>query len=318
MILANQAHAALAAWRDRLTALAVAIVACAALKGWLASRTYFEAAIILAGAGAGVGFTAERLISARLRFHAFDGAFAEDAARQGPRLRYMGLWHLAALAAIGALAIVARPTLGLVALPGYLAGALAGYAGDVLFEPRRLGRGAPIVRAAGARLRQPAAGALAALAVLALLLATRGMEPGDRLAIAGVLGAVAGLLLTTLDDAAIRYLTVSGRGSWAIVGIHSRSVLIFAPIAILACLASSAPAAAGVIGAVAALCWMLMALRILAYRLYTKRLAETIVTAVAGLIGVTAVAAPFLAPLVLAAALWQLHRRSAGRTWLLA
>ena len=61
-----------------------------------------------------------------------------------------------------------------------------------------------------------------------------------------------------------------------------------------------------------------LALRILAYRLHAKRFADLLVSICAGLLMVVAYSMPVLLPFLALAILWQLQRRAAARTWLLA
>ena len=63
---------------------------------------------------------------------------------------------------------------------------------------------------------------------------------------------------------------------------------------------------------------LLLALRILAYRLHAKRFADLLVSICAGLLMVVAYSMPVLLPFLALAILWQLQRRAAARTWLLA
>lgn len=166
-------------------------------------------------------------------------------------------------------------------------------------------------------MRRPTAGIFAAVSVLVILMAARDWDPAPRSVLAGIVTAVAVQCLLSLDDAVIRFMTISGYRAWSIAGLQSRGALIFLAITAPTCLIASDPLVAGMACAVVAGGIVLMTARIFAYRVHAKRTADMIVGTYFGAVCTAGFAIPPLLPFIVAAMIWHLHRRSSARTWLL-
>lgn len=315
----NATGATFAAWRDRWLAATLALFALASTRSWALDQSWRVAAWAGLGAGIVIGVTAGRLIAARLAFHGADGVLAAEALRPSARRRYRAAWHLVALTAVTIVTLVARPTLTIVAIPGYLLGALAGHCvAGLAFA--RLTAGQPAAgRAIRAWVRRPRAGiAAATILLVSLPLLARSLGAGALPAATGVQAAALALALTSVDDGIVRYLTGAGWSTWRVVAYHARGTSLFAGIATPVCGLALGPYAAGVIAAATCAMLLLMALRIMAYRLYPRRAADLVVSILTAILILVAVAMTIFLPLVAIAILWRLDRRAAAATWRIA
>ena len=315
----NAARATFSGWHDRLIAATILLFALAAARSWLLDRAWPIAAWTAFGASVFLGLTAGRLIAVRLAFHAFDGPLAADALRPALRGHYLIAWFAIGLTLLAIFTAIARPSLLIAILPGYLIGAFVGHVTGSLsiagFGAAKAGF--------GRRLRswiQRAGAGIAAAAIFLLSLAfTAQYLRGDALVVvAGIEAALSGLALTIVDDSSIRFQTIVGRGAWRIIGRQARGAMLFVGIATPVCAFAFGPTLAAVVAATLIGVLLLMVLRTLAYRIHGKGFADFIVSILTGLLILTAFSMPILLPIVGIAILWQLQRRSAARTWLLA
>jgi hypothetical protein len=319
MIVVNAVRSVFASWTNRLIALTLMVGVLVAFRSALTDRPFMLAALVVSAVAAAIGASAARLIARRLDFHASDGLLAADALARSPRRNYGLSLHALTGGGVVLGALAVRPSTILAALVGYLAGAVCGHLARRVMEvfARDGSRGAARFRPLAAFLRTPLAGALAAAPVIVTLLLVRSLEPGPVAAFAGVSGGIAALCLSGLDDGAIRFMTLSGYRAGRIIGRCARALLVFLALTVPAGLALSRPLTALIVGGVVLAALLLMTARILAYRVYARRTADLLVSigAVAGC--AAGVVMPILAPLVVIAILWRLHRRSVAATWIL-
>jgi len=317
MIVVNELRRAFSSWSDRLIAASVVLIALATLHASLADRPWLVAASAVAGLSAIAGASAARLLHRRLAFHTDEGALADAALDPRARRRYLVAFHALGLGVLGVATLAARPSLLALGLAAYLAGAALGHLASLAAGGLALRR--PTAgRAMRAQLRRPIAGALAAIGLLLLVLALRGLDTPPRTALVGAATVIAVLGMTSLDDSAIRFMTLSGYRAPRILGLAARGPLAFLAIGLPALLAAANPLLAGIVTLVTLAGLALMAARILAYRSHGKRAADTLVGICAAAACLTGLAAPMLLPIVMIAIFWHLSRRSAPATWLLA
>jgi hypothetical protein len=315
----NAARATFSGWHDRLIAATMLLFALAAARSWLLDHAWRVAAWTALGAGVLIGLTAGRQIATRLAYHAFDGPLAADALCPVTRRRYLITWYAIGLTLLAIITVIARPSLLIASLPGYLIGAFVGYVTGN-FSIAGFGAGkAGFGRVLRSWIQRPGAGTVAAaILLLSLAFMTQYLQ-GDALdVVAGLETAILGLALTIIDDSSVRFQTITGRGAWRIIGRQARGAMLFAGIAAPVCAFASGPTLAVVVAATSIATLLLMVMRTLAYRIHGKRYADFIVSILTGLLVLTAFSMPIVLPFVGIAILWQLQRRSAARTWLLA
>lgn len=318
LIASNTIRATFASWHDRAIAAIMLVAALAVVRSWFADRPWTIAAWAALVAGTMIGIGTGRLVATRLAFHAFDGVLAADALRAQTRRRYMTAWHCVGIAMLVALTLIARPSLLVVSLPAYLAGALiAGLTGGFVMPKRIAGttRSGWTLRAWSYR---PIAGMTAAMALLLSLLPARSLGTNALMAVVGIGTTLLALMLISVDDAVVRFMTVAGHGSRRVVSFHSKGVATFLVVAGLGCWLMLGPVAAGIVAVTGAAMLLLLTSRILAYRLYGKRFADLLVSILTGLLMLVAYSMPVALPVIVLAILWQLQRRGRTRTWLLA
>ncbi|MGV3710242.1 MAG: hypothetical protein ACO1Q7_15520 [Gemmatimonas sp.] len=316
MIVANALRFSLSSWSDRLFAPALVVIGLFAIRSALADRPFIFAATAVASIATAAGAGAARLIERRVVFHCQDGVVAAHALAQGARLRYALPIHALVSAILTVCALIGRPAAALLAPVGYLIGAGLGHVvcRQALADTSRR----PIVslRVINRQLQRPIAGACAAALVVLPQLLLPSVEPNAIATTVGILSAVVALLLTMLEYDVIRFMTESGYSSGRIIGIHARPVVIFCCVAVVVSLTiSDTLVAIGILGvALAAL--ILLRVRILAYSVHPKRIADTLVS-VCGIICFAVITMPMLLPVVAIAIIWKLHRSAASATWLL-
>lgn len=315
----NAAKATFSGWHDRLIAATMPLFALAAARSWLLDRAWPIAAWTALGAGVMIGLTAGRLIAVRLAFHAFDGPLAADALRPVLRRRYLIAWCAIGLTLLAIFTVVARPSLLVASLPGYLIGTFVGHVTGS-FSIAGFGAGkAGLGRILRSWIQRPGAGIVAAaMLLLSLAFAAQYLRDDALVVVAGIETALSGLALTIVDDGSVRFQTIIGRGAWRIMGRQARGAMLFVGIAAPACALAFGHALAAVVAATSIGALLLMVLRTLAYRIHGKGFADFIVSILTGLLILTAFSMPIVLPFVGIAILWQLQRRSAARTWLLA
>ncbi len=318
LILLNTIRATFASWYDRVIAAFTLVAAFAAVHAWFVDHPWMIAAWTALIAGVVIGSGAGRLVGTRLAFHAFDGLLATDALHPQTRRRYMTAWHGVGLALLAVTTLIARPSLLVVSVPGYLAGVMiAGLTGGVRMPQQLAGTARP-----GWTLRawshRPIAGVSAATILFLLLLPARTLGTNAQMAVVGIATLLLALTLTSVDDAIVRFMTVTGHGSRRIFVHHGKGIATFLAVSAPGCWIISGPVAAGIAAAACVVMLLLLTLRILAYRLHTKRLADFLVSILAGLLMLVAYSMPVAFPVLALAIFWQLHRRGRTKTWLLA
>lgn len=318
LIAANSAKAIFNRWLDRMILSVFALGGLAVIRSWLLDRLWTTAALAVLAASLAVGIGVGRMVEARLAFHAFDGVLAAEALHPPTSSRYRAAWHGIGLVVLTAIALIARPSLVMIAVGGYAAGLLAAELLRRLSMPWSLaGRRRP-VWVFRRWLHLPGTGAVAAMALLLSLLPAHGLAANILMAFVGTAALLLTFALTIVDDSVVRFQTIAGHGSWRIIGSSARGVAAFALVAIPGCWLVNGPAVAGVVAAVIGAALLFMILRILAYRLHTKRFADLVLSFVVGLMLLIAYAIPVAVPVVGVMVFWQLHRRGTAKVWLLA
>lgn len=318
LIASNTIRATFAGWHDRAITAFMLLVVLAVAHAWFTDRPWRVAAWTALGAGTLIGIGAGRFVGARLAFHAFDGLLAADALHPQMRKRYMAAWHGIGMALLAVVSLIVRPSLLVVSVPAYLAGVLiAGLTGDVRMPKRIVGLARP-----GWTLRawshRPIAGVAAATVLLVLLLPARTLGTNALMAVVGIGTVLLALILTSADDAIVRFMTIAGHGSRRIFVHHGKGIATFLAVSVPGCWIMLGPVAAGIAAAACVATLLLLALRVLAYRLHTKRFADFLVSILAGLLMLVAYSMPVALPVITLALFWQLHRRGRTKTWLLA
>lgn len=318
LIASNTIRATFAGWHDRAIAALMLLAALAFVHAWFVDRPWVVAAWTALAVGGMIGIGAEHLVRTRLAFHAFDGLLAADALHSHTRLRYMTAWHGVGLALLAMATLIARPSLLVISVPAYLVGVLiAGLTGGVRMPKRIVGTARPVwtLRAWSHR---PIAGVAAAAVLLLLLLPARTLGLNALMAVVGIATVLFTLMLTSVDNAIVRFMTVAGHGSRHIIVRHAKGMVSFLAIAVPGCWAWFGPIAGGIVAASGGAMLLLLTLRVLAYRLHTKRFADFLVSIFAGLLMLVAYSMPVALPVLAIAMLWQLQRRGQAKTWLLA
>jgi len=318
LILLNTIRATFAGWHDRVIAAFMLVAAFAAVHAWFVDHPWMIAAWTALAAGVVIGSGAGRLVRTRLACRACDGLLATDALHPQTRRRYMTAWHGVGLALLAVTTLIVRPSLLVVSVPGYLAGVMiAGLTGGVRMPKRIAGTARP-----GWTLRawshRPIAGLAAATVLLLLLLPARTLGTNALMAVVGIATLVIALTLTSVDDAIVRFMTVAGHGSAHIIFHYGKGVATFLAVSVPGCWFIFGLVAAGIAAASCVAILLLLTLRVLAYRLHTKRFADVLVSILAGLLMLVAYSMPVALPMLALAMLWQLRRRGWTKAWLLA
>lgn len=313
----NTARANFAGWNDRLIAGAVLFLALAVVHAWAGDQPWKTAAWAACGVGVVAGIGASRILAARIAFHSFDGLLAADAVQPSLCRRYSVAWHGIGIATLAAVTLIARPSLIIVSAPAYIAGVLvAGGAGRLAV--RRMAARPALGRTIRRWLHRPRAGVAAAAILLLTLVPAQALETKGQLAVIGIEAVLLALALTVVEQDIVRFRSGSGHGPWRIVLGYSLALLLFAGIAVPVCWLVMGPAAASIVLAASAAMLLLLAMRVLAYCAHGKRFADILVSMLIGLLALTAYSMIVLLPFVAIAVLWQLQRRAAAKTWLLA
>lgn len=314
----NTVRATFAGWHDRLIAATVLLVALAVLRAKLADLSWETAAWVVLVAGVVVGIGAARIVEARLEFHAFDGLLPAEALRPSTRRPYAVAWHVVGIALLAAVTLVARPLLLIVSVAAYLAGVLAARLTDGFGVPGIMAGKSRSTWTTRAWLHQPGAGAAAATILLLSLLPASKLGADALVAIVGIETVLLALPLTIIDDGVVRFMAMAGHGSLRIVLHHGRGMALYVAVTTPVCWLALGSVAAGLVATISIAMLLLMTLRILAYRLHGRRIANFIVSILAALHLLVAYSMPIAAPFVAIAILWRLQRRGSAKTWLLA
>lgn len=305
-------------WHDRAIAALLLLPALAAAHGWIVASPWRTAAWIAAAVSTVIGIGVGHLVAKRLAFHAFDGLLAADALLSGTRRRYKAVLYGVGLALPSAGVLMGRPSLLIISVPAYLIGVLAAALGGNFMATKRL-TGTPHAMwtfRAWSRRRVAALSAAATLLLSLFLASSTG--PQSQVAVAGFGTFLLTMVLTSVDDAVVRFMTLAGHGSWRVVAYHGRGAASFLAIAVPGCWALAGMIAAAVVVSTASAMLLLLTLRIFTYQLHTRRFADTLVSILAGTLVLVAYSMPLALPILAAAILWQLRRRVQAKTWLLA
>jgi hypothetical protein len=315
-IAVNTAKANFTGWNDRLIAGAMLLLALVFVRAWAGDQSWKVAAWAACAVGAGAGIWASRLLAARIAFHRFDGLLAADAVQAALSRRYLLAWHGIAIAALATVTLVARPSLLIVSVPAYIAGALLAGVTDRL-ATRRIAARPALGRSVRRLLHRPGAGAVAAVILCLSLLPAQALEMEGQLAVIGIEVLLFAAALTPVEQDIVRFKASSGHGPWRIILGYSHGLLLFAVIAAPVCWLVIGPVPASIVLATSAATLLLLAMRVCAYAVHGKRFADFLVSILAGLFALVAWWMIVLLPFVALAALWQLQRRAAAKTWLL-
>lgn len=315
-IVANELRAALSSWSDRLTIVAALLFVLAAVRFALADRPFIFAATAVAGMATVGGAGVARLIERRMDFHSQDGVLAADALADNARRHYALPIHAVVAVIMTACTAIARPTAVAFAPIAYLIGALFQHVAYAVVHRQLSARRSLSLRAVRRVLRRPVTGAFAALPMILLMLLNRSLELSQLVTAIALLTVATALVLTMLDYHAVRFMTECGYTAGRIFGVHARPVLIFLILAAITPMAMSDRYLAPVVFGTVLVALMVMAGRIFAYRVYSKRTADTLIT-FCGIACVSAIVMPILLPVLIIAILLQLYRQSVRVTSLL-
>lgn len=128
---------------------------------------------------------------------------------------------------------------------------------------------------------------------------------------------IVSIVLGRIDASAVRYRTMVGHSSWAIVRSHITSLLtFFVPFAAALTLAPhrAPPAIAVVLGLAVT---VFVAMRVLAYQSFPQRIADWFVTALVAVAAMAGLALPPVAVVAMVFGIVWLARRAATQTWLI-
>lgn len=316
LIAINTARANFTGWNDRLIAGAMLFLALAFVRGWAGDQSWKVAAGAACVAGVGIGIWASRLLAARIAFHRFDGLLAADAVQPALWRRYLLAWHGIGIATLATVTLIARPSLLVIGVPAYVAGALlAGAAGRL--ATRRIAARPALGRSVQRLLHRPGAGVVAAILLLLSLLPAQALEKEGQMAVIGLEALLFAAALTPVEQDIVRFKAGSGHSPRRIVIGYSYGLLLFAAIAAPVCWLVIGPVPASIVLAISAAMLLLLAMRVCAYCVHGKRFADLLVSILVGLFALVAWWMIVLLPFVALAALWQLQRRAAAKTWLL-
>jgi hypothetical protein len=313
----NTARANFTGWADRLIAGAMLFVALAAVRSWSGDQPWKIAAWAAFGICVGAGFGAGRLLAARIAFHSFDGLLAADAVQPSLCRRYMAASHGIGITTLTAITLIARPSLLIISTPAYMTGVfMAGVTGHLAMQ--RMAARPAVGRTLRRLLHHPGAGVVAAMILLLSLLPAHALGTTGQLAVAGIEAVLFAVALTIVERDIVRFKAISGHSPGRIVVSYSYGLLSFAGITVPVCWCAMGPVPASIILVASAAMLLLLAMRVFAYCVHSKRFADFLVSVFAGLLALVGFWMIVLLPFVAVAVLWQLQRRAAAKTWLLA
>ncbi len=311
----NSLRSTLAGRGDQLFVAAVTVVALAALHHLLSGRPLAVVISLALGASALCGLGVAGLVHRRLEFQASDGSLAAQALCPEARRDYSLALHLVSVAPVMIIALIAKPEAMLAAPFGYLAGALAGHGVRAILPTGDVRAKGRMPLGVQAFLNRPVSGAVVG-GLLCLTLPLLGeFDPVRGAVFAGIMVGVAALALTTVDDAVVRFMTLSGYTAERIVWLQARPLLLCLALSLPAALVLSLSLAALAMAGVGVAALVLMAARILAYRVHGRRVADVVLGLCVAVCGVVGLTFPPALPLVGLAVLGVLARRSIPATW---
>jgi hypothetical protein len=314
LIVAGTARTTFAGGPDRLIAAAMLAGGLLAVHVWFAGRPWTAALWAAAVAGGGAGFAVGQGLAVRLAYHRLDGLLAADALHPARCRHYILTGHTVGLASVMVVTAIARPSLLIASVPAYAAGSVLAY----LVSARDQGdRRAFAGEALRRWLRHPGAGGAAATILLLALGLGRSLPAHVFMACVGVVTLLLLTALAMVDDAVIRFRLLVGHRPWRIVGDHAQALLVFAGVAVPAGWFVAGRAVAAIIAGLSAAMLLVLAIRILAYCLHGRRLANLLVSILTGLTLLVGYALPASLPLFAIMLLWRLQRRADARRWAL-
>lgn len=316
VIVANELRSALSSWSDRLIALTALVFVLTMVRFALAHKPFLFAATAVAGVATVVGAGVARLIERRMDFHSQDGVLAADALADNARRQYALPIHAVIASIVTICAAIGRPSAVAFAPIGYLIGALVCHVAYAVVHRDAATRGSVSLRTLRRSLQRPLSGVVAAVITILLVLVNRSIDVQQMAAVVALVTAAMALVLTMLDYHVIRFMTESGYSAARIIGLYSRPVSIFLILTVIASTIAADRVLALIVFGVVVVALLFMASRILAYRMYSKRTADTLLT-VCGIVCASAVAMPLLLPVLIIVILWQLYPRSVRVTSLL-
>lgn len=318
-ILLTSARASFA-WRDRVALTLAFALLIAGLRSVIIEQPDNLVWASAFGVGIVAGFAVARSILKRLSYHASDGMLAADALVCVRRWGYAVWFHALAVAGLSFSVAMVGGWLTLPFLTGYLCGMALGHGSSLLrFQGfPAIARIAQWGRTALAWTRDRRAGIVAALLVTALLLPLAGLDGSASLLAAASATGIAMLVLTTVDHGSVRFMAMSGYGVRGALRVHLLPGFWFLVLAVFLGVVIHGPAIGTVIAGIAIASLGLQALRVLAYRIHTKRVGDWLVAISVGVVALVAWSLPFVAPIVLTVIFWHLYRRATASTWLIA
>lgn len=307
-------------WRDRIALMLAFSLLIAGLRSFISDQPESFVQTSAFGVGIIAGFAFGRMILARLSYHASDGMLAADALVSFHRWRYASLFHALAIVGLSVSVAMVGGWLTLPFLTGYCCGLILGHGLSGLRVQRfqAVTRTTHWGRTALAWTRGGSAGIVAAFSVAALLLPLGAMEGSASLLAAASATGITMLILTTVDHGSVRFMAMSGYGVWGALRIHFLPGFWFLVLAVFLGVVIRGPAIGTVIAGIAIAALGLQALRVLAYRIHTKRFGDWLVACLIGVVALVAWSLPLVAPIVLAVIFWHLHRRASASTWSIA
>ena len=319
LVMTNQVRQALQPWRELLVPLMAIPLLLAFARNALDAMPPEAALYLCLFAAFLLGFSAARMIGKRIEFLRADSVVAPEALRAAAARRYAVFGASACGAAIAlVIALLQSP-----ALPLGCAAMLGGMAIGGALQPNLLVAIIPHRQSAQLRLaswlRRPVAGLGLAgaftLIVLAIAVPAKGT---DRLLVVACATFLLSLPLTHVDIASVRFMAASGRSCWLSIRYHLGGLTLFAAIALPIAFLAAGLSAAGLIAGIAAVLLLMIAMRVLAYRIFGRRVADIVVSVLLALLLMIAFSLPPAVPLAASVVLWWLVRRASRTTWLIA
>jgi hypothetical protein len=319
LVLRKGFAAAFSTWRDRLLLAIVLLLGLLWLRDAASKGHWLEDVRLGIGIGAVLGWATGRGLLRRLADHAAEGLLAADALDRATRATYLAVGAVLPALALAGLAALAQPAaLGWLGA-GFLGGIVASRLVPIVFSVRFAVGRSRLGKADGWSGVNPLMLA-ALLALTSALLGRAGLAWRGEAGAALILTASTFLSLAWLvriDAKSCRFLALAGHGPWrsaaAQLAPGGACVLLSTSFALLlgGGLAFIAPALVGV-----ALLAIATA-RIWLYSLYPRRAADWLLTIALVVLGLLAVAAPPIAPLLLLAIGVDLNRRAARARWMM-
>ena len=289
-------------------------------RDWAVHLSVGQLRWLAAGIGAAIGFLATTQALSRIAYHASDGILAAPAQHWRPQAR-LAIVMLGAAMTIG---IAGLAILGVFLPDRYLIGFAVGAVSAAAAGRFRLalatgqaivGHILPNVGRSSRTLLWLTVVLGAATGVALTMLPVTGTVAA---ALAALVAFAAGTALGPVDAELVGYLTMIGRTSRAIIGDRiARPLAFLGPLA--GALAVGADRIALIAGMLAAgAVPLLIALRVLAYRLFGRRAGDWFIGILFAVASLALALFPPLAPVVLLVGLIRLARGAAPKRWLIA